>query len=197
MQIPKKLGARLSWTQTARRTDAPLRLGLPAASSKERYQLTQPVRISRMSPGSTATRWASRVAVRSASSMMSDSPQRIGSADRLAPPADVGQHAPADDATPGPVLHPVIAALQAPVVAVDQVANVAKPIPLARGLGVQVGDLVVHGHAGAVELVNQGGPPVQGRVGSSISRLRLKLAPRRTAAVPRRAAAPSSRFSVP
>ena len=66
-----------------------------------------------------------------------------GAAHRLAPPGHVGQHGPADDAPPGPVVDAVFGVGDAVVVAVDGVPHVAEAVPLARALRVPPHELVI------------------------------------------------------
>ena len=86
-----------------------------------------------------------------------------------APPVDVGEHRPPDDAALGPVVHPVFLVGDATVVTVFDVSDVPEPVPLRRGLRVPVVvQVVVHDHAGHTEvrdLVPELGPAEQRRVG--------------------------------
>ena len=113
---------------------------------------TQPVRRQRMSPGSSGVPWWSSTACSSSAviSRRASSGRRGGPA-AAAQPADVEQHAAADDPVLGPVLDPEVVGVArgvrraaAPEAVLAAPRTWPEGVPLRRSLEVEVVEAVVH-----------------------------------------------------
>jgi len=176
----------------------PVRRAVRPAASSERYQRSQPVRSSRMSPVST---WVPLPpAPRARRRARSGRPRRSRSGDLRPHASDQRRRARRARRCRAPPTHPHRALVVDPAVeAVERVTDVAEAVPLARGLGVPVREAVVVARTTGqpAHVVRKAGRPEEGRVGRSSSKLRENTRASTTADNPARVLSSPSRLRQP